>query len=146
MSKNCILFFFSMGITIIQWKRCSVRAVELSFIHPHRRTGVDLTDVTKTHLVAISGQVMLGEAHASGLHGAHSYSLNSRPETAPKTLRHPPAQPIVPPIPKPLPAPLDVLALLPAPSSLLSLLARPFWKNASKKNSLKICIYIKMKK
>lgn len=67
---------------------------------------------------------MLGEAHASGLQGAHSYSLSSRPETAPKTLRHPPVH--APPRPNPLPAPREVLALLPAPSSLLSLLARPF--------------------
>lgn len=77
-----------------------------------------------TYLVAIRGHVMLGEAQASGLQGAHSYSLSSRPETAPKTLRHPPVHP--PPIPNPLPAPREVLALLPAPSSLLSLLARPF--------------------
>lgn len=79
-----------------------------------------------SHRVAISGQVMLGEAQASGLQGAHSYNLSSRPETAPKTLRHPPVHP--PARPNPLPAPREVLALLPAPSSLLSLLARPFCK------------------
>lgn len=78
-----------------------------------------------THLVAINWQVILGEAQASGLQGAHSYSLSSLLETAPNTLRHPPVHP--PPRPNPLPpAPREVLALLPAPSSLLSLLARPF--------------------
>lgn len=80
---------------------------------------------------------MLGEAQASGLQGAHSYSLSSRPETAPKTLRHPPVQP--PARPKPLPAPREVLALLPAPSSLLSLLARPFCKYAHGNNKYSIC-------
>lgn len=79
-------------------------------------------DKNVTHLVAINWQVMLGEAQASGLHGAHSYSLSSLLETAPNTLRHPPVHPR----PNPLPAPREVLALLPAPSSLLSLLARPF--------------------
>ena len=75
--------------------------------------------------MAINWQVMLGEAQASGLQGAHSYSLSSLLETAPNTLRHPPVHP--PPRPNPLPpAPREVLALLPAPSSLLSLLARPF--------------------
>lgn len=90
---------------------------------------VNVVKGLRAYLVAMRGQVMLGEAQASGLQGAHSYSLSSRPETAPKTLRHPPVQP--PARPKPLPAPREVLALLPAPSSLLSLLARPFCNHAA---------------
>lgn len=82
---------------------------------------------------------MLGEAQASGLHGAHSYSLSSLLETAPNTLRHPPVHPR----PNPLPAPREVLALLPAPSSLLSLLARPFCGQIARprKSSLFGCMH-----